>query len=90
MRTCGDRSRQEGRNEERERGEVGGGGCTTCCLSPSFRLEPFMYSFFGRTSSCSWQSLKTGLGVCVCVCVFITAVPITKLFAWGVGLEAFE
>jgi len=24
--------------------------------------------------------------VCVCVCVFITAVPITKLFAWGDGI----
>ena len=23
--------------------------------------------------------------VCVCLCVFITAVPITKLFAWGEG-----
>ncbi len=23
--------------------------------------------------------------VCVCVCVFITAVPVTKLFAWGGG-----
>ena len=26
----------------------------------------------------------------VCVCVFITAVPITKLFAWGEGKEEFD
>ena len=65
--TCGDRRQEGGWAGGRSGGQKcseGGrgsewGACTTCSLSPSLRLEPFMYSFFGRTSSCSGQSLKT-------------------------------